>query len=296
MARHPSVSLVLGGGGVTGIAWLTGIVAGLVRAGLTINPETRFIGTSAGSVVASELACGISAETLLKRQLEPSSHRGEQFRPYSQRDADAKNVTLVEKVEGDLIQARLRIGAFALRSETPSLDERRAIIESRLTEIGWPTPPLMLTAVDVNTAQRVVLTRESGLSLLDAVMASCAVPGVWPVVPFGQIKLMDGGLHSMTNADLAIGSGRVLVLAPLGYSEGNPVSGHLGSEEAALRSSGAMACVVVPDEESRYAIGDNVLDPAHGPSSANAGLRQGLELGERLNPEWFTPSNFSAAI
>ena len=296
MARHPSLSLVLGGGGVTGIAWLTGIVAGLARAGLTTHTETRFIGTSAGSVVASELACGVSAETLLKRQLEPSSHGREQFRPYSQRDADAKNVTLVEKVKGDLILARQRIGAFALRSETTGLDERRAIIKSRLTGNSWPASPLMLTAVDVNTAQRVVLTTESGLGLLDAVMASCAVPGVWPVVPFGQIKLMDGGLHSMTNADLAIGSERVLVLAPLGYSEGNPVSGHLASEEAALRSSGAMTCVVVPNEESRHAIGDNVLDPAHGPTSANAGLRQGLELGKRLGPAWLTPSSFSTAI
>lgn len=296
MVSRYAASLVLGGGGVTGIAWLTGVMAGLVRSGLVTSADHCFIGTSAGSVVATELACGVSAETLLSRQLASPASRRERFRPYSQREADAKNVTLFEKVNGDLIQARLRIGAFALRSETPSLNGRRAIVQSRLTQTDWPAAPLALTAVDVTTAARVILNSDSGLTLVDAVMASCAVPGVWPVVPFGRSGLMDGGLHSMTNADLAMGSERVLVLAPLGYSEGNPVSGHLRSEEAALLDAGIDVCVVVPDRVSREAIGDNVLDPARGPQSAEAGLKQGLELGQRLGPAWIDPSRAAAVF
>lgn len=283
---HPqkTTSIVLGGGGVTGIAWLIGIFAGLQRNGFSVPRSCEFIGTSAGSVMCAQLAHGLSSETLLEQQLQEGG-TGETFRPYSQRDADAKNRVLVEKVNGDLVAARKRIGAFALRSETPSLDERRAIIRTRLDNQQWPDAPLRLTAVDVESAERVVLDKSTGLSLLDAVMASCAVPGVWPSVPFANMKLMDGGLYSMTNADLALGSDHVLILAPLGYSDCNPVSGHLRSEVERLRQAGASVHLIVPDEESTLAIGDNVLDPAGRGRSAEAGLRQGLAI-QGLDDIW----------
>lgn len=284
MGREVTASIVLGGGGVTGIAWLIGVFAGMQRAGFAIPSSCGFIGTSAGSVVCTQLAQGVSPEALLAQQLQEEGAK-EAFRPYSQRDSDAKNRILVDKVNGDLIQARKRIGAFALRSETPSLDERRAIIRARLSEYEWPERPLRLTAVNVESAERVVLDNGAGLSLLDAVMASCAVPGAWPAVPVGDTKLMDGGLYSMTNADLALESDHVLILAPLGYSDGNPVSGHLRAEVELLRQAGVSVDLIVPDEESAKAIGDNVLDPAERATSAAAGLRQGMAT-QHLSAIW----------
>jgi len=280
--------MVLGGGGVTGIAWLTGVIAGFIREGGVVPPGCRLIGTSAGSVVGAELAHGVPAETLVARQLHVGVAASEPFRHYSQRQADAKNRALVDKVGGDLTQARKRIGAFALRSETPSLESRRDIIRSRLTCVDWPVRPLLITAVDASTAQRVVLNKGSGLDLVDSIMASCAVPGVWPVVPLAQYRLMDGGLKSMTNADLALASDYVLVLAPLGYSDGNPVSGHLRAEVDSLRKAGAVVQVIVPDEASAEAIGDNVLDPGRRIRSAEAGLAQGQRISETLHDVWRT--------
>jgi len=107
------------------------------------------------------------------------------------------------------------------------------------------------------------------------------VPGAWPCVPMKGKPLMDGGLRSMTNADLATGSRHVLVLAPLGYSENNPVSGHLRAEVNQLIQSGATV-----DVNATQAIGDNVLDPAQRTSSAKAGLEQGLRIMDTLNPAW----------
>jgi NTE family protein len=49
---------------------------------------------------------------------------------------------------------------------------------------------------------------------------------------------MDGGIRSLTNADLAWPADTVLVIAPLGYGDGNPVSGHLRAEVAYLRERG----------------------------------------------------------
>jgi len=90
----------------------------------------------------------------------------------------------------------------------------------------------------------------------------------------------------MTNADLATGSRHVLVLAPLGYSENNPVSGHLRAEVNQLIQSGATVDVIVPDDNATPAIGDNVLDPAQRVPSAEAGLAQGLHILNTLNKSW----------
>ena len=286
MAVQTEYALVLGGGGVTGIAWLTGVLAGLTRSGLKLPEDCTFIGTSAGSAVCADLANGTTPESLLTKQLDQTSSLEETFRPYSQRDADAKNQVLFQKVNGDLVQARQRVGAFALRSDTPTLDERRRIIQARLHHHQWPEQPLILTAVDSQNGDPVLLDKHSGLNLVDAVMASCAVPGAWPCVPLKDKFLMDGGLRSMTNADLAIGSRQVLILAPLGYSENNPVSGHLRAEVDQLTQSGATVDVITPDEQSTQAIGDNVLDPAQRVPSAEAGLVQGLRILNTLNKSW----------
>jgi predicted acylesterase/phospholipase RssA len=60
------------------------------------------------------------------------------------------------------------------------------------------------------------MDRASGVALVDAVAASCAVPGIWPPVTIAERRYMDGGVRSTTNADLARGSDRILILNPIG--------------------------------------------------------------------------------
>jgi NTE family protein len=50
------VTLVCGGGGVWGVAWMTGIAIGLAEAGLDLREADSFIGTSAGSIIGTQLA------------------------------------------------------------------------------------------------------------------------------------------------------------------------------------------------------------------------------------------------
>ncbi len=281
-----SRALVLGGGGVAGIAWATGVLAGLARAGVDLAAADLFIGTSAGSVVGAQLASEVPVEDLLAAQLAPSPDSLERVRPYSQAAVDQQNRKLMDKVGGDLAEARRRIGAFARRSETVPPEARRAIVAARLPGTAWPTRALKLVAVDAETGEGRFFDNASGADFVDAVAASCAVPGAWPVVHIGGRSYMDGGIRSMTNADLAAGATRVLVLAPLGYSEGNPVSGHLHAEIKALRQAGAEAGVVVPDGDAVAAMGENVLDPARSPASAQAGLRQGAAAAASIRRLW----------
>lgn len=284
--RSTARCVVLGGGGVVGIGWEIGVAAGLARCGMSLQAAEHFVGTSAGAVAGALLASGADLEALFDAQRQPASDSAERVRPYSQADADAQNRRLVEKVGGDLRSARQRIGAFALRSETPSLQERHAIVAARLGGKDWPDTPLDLVAVDVETGDPRVFRSGEGVSLVDAVAASCAVPGVWPAVPIGGARYMDGGIASMTNAHLARGFARVLVLAPLGYSEGNPVSGHLAEEVRLLEETGSTVQVVVPDADALQAMGPNVLDPARRPMAAEAGMIQGQQRAAEWTGWW----------
>jgi NTE family protein len=163
---------------------------------------------------------------------------------------------------------------------------RREIVAARLPQAEWPMRRLGVVAVDADSGEHRLFHRDSGVGLADAVTASCAVPGTWPVVAIGERRYMDGGIRSMTNADLAAGAPHVVVVAPLGYSEGNPVSGHLRAEVALLQAAGAQVDVIVPDAPSLEALGDNVLDPARCAPSAQAGLAQGLALAPGLAARW----------
>jgi len=65
-------TLVLGGGGVAGIAWMTGLLAGLADAGQDVTGVDLVIGTSAGATVAAQLGSGLSLDELFARQVEPA--------------------------------------------------------------------------------------------------------------------------------------------------------------------------------------------------------------------------------
>lgn len=62
--------LVLGGGGVAGIAWMTGLLAGLADAGNGVTGADWLIGTSAGAAVAAQIGSGLPLEALFGRQTE----------------------------------------------------------------------------------------------------------------------------------------------------------------------------------------------------------------------------------
>ena len=122
--------------------------------------------------------------------------------------------------------------------------------------------------------------RTSGVDLLDAVCASCAVPGVWPRVPIDGRDYVDGGVHSSTNADLAAGADRTLIVVP------GQVAQDLADRIAEERASLAASMLVRADEESVAALGTNPLDPAdRGPAFA-AGRTQAGHVLDAVQTFW----------
>ncbi|GAB1331022.1 patatin-like phospholipase family protein [Streptomyces sennicomposti] len=269
-------ALVLGGGGVGGIAWITGLLAGLADKGQDVTGADLIVGTSAGSAVAAQLGSGLSLEELYARQVEPSSQAAEIM---AELDLESFAAQLgAALASGDGPRMRRAVGELALRAETVPEAERRAVIESRLPRHEWPTRRLRIVAVDAGSGEARVFDGASGVSLVDAVAASCAVPGVWPPVTIGGRRYVDGGVRSMANADYAAGASRVLVIVPMGTVEPFPSETPLERALAELRAQGAEVAVIEPDEAAKAAIGTNPLDPATRTPAAEAGRAQGRAL------------------
>ncbi|MBB4982222.1 MULTISPECIES: patatin-like phospholipase family protein [Streptomyces] len=271
-------ALVLGGGGVAGIAWITGLLAGLADAGRSrITEADLIIGTSAGSTVAAQLVSGLSLEELYARQTEPELQAAEIMAGV---DLVSFGTRIADVLKGATTGPAIRraVGRFALGAETVPEHERRAVIESRLPSHEWPARALKIVAVDAESGEPRVFDSASGVSLVDAVTASCAVPGVWPPVTIDGRRYVDGGVRAGENADYAAGSSRVLVIAPLEGVELLPSEKPLAEAVEELRAAGAEVVVVGPDEASLAAIGANPLDPSTRGPAAEAGRAQGRGL------------------
>jgi len=287
MASHETKTqaLVLGGGGVAGVAWELGIIIGLHDAGVDVRGANIVIGTSAGSAAGAQITSGAELESLFAAQLTPAEQSKERMVAFDPAQMMEAFQQAIAEAGSDRKAIRARIGAYALKVPTIPEAERRAIIEARLPVHTWPEQPLLLVAVDTETGEEYIIDRDSGVSLVDAVTASCAVPGIWPPVTIAGRRYMDGGVRSATNADLARGNDRVLILNPLGV---NADAFGIGttSEVAALERDGSQVLVIVADAASAAAMGMNPLDPATRQPSALAGRAQGRELAASVAAFW----------
>jgi NTE family protein len=267
-------TLVLGGGGVAGIAWITGLLAGLADAGQDVTSVDLVIGTSAGATVAAQLGSGLSLDELFARQVEPALQARELTAEMDLTKYAAELQPYMSGITspGDMLR---RFGRFALDAKTVPEADRRAVIESRLPSAAWPATPTKLIAVDCGSGELAAFDSGSGVGLIDAVGASCAVPGVWPPVTIDGQRYMDGGVRSSDNADLAAGAERIVVISPLGASTELPTWLPLRDVVAGLAADGASVTVISPDAASVAAIGISPLDPATRLPAATAGRAQG---------------------
>jgi NTE family protein len=274
-------ALVLGGGGITGIAWELGILKGLADAGVDLTEADLVVGTSAGSVVGAQVTSGTPIQDLYAEQLEPADQ---------EIGADLGRFTLLRLVPAMLLpgsqRTKLRrIGKLSMRAHPPGGRERIEVIRSRIGIADWPERDLKVTAVEAESGEFVAFDRSSGVDLLHAVASSCAVPLVWPAVTIDGRHYVDGGMRSTANVDLATGYDTVVVIAPLPQSFSKAMS-----IRSQLEATGAAhTAVVTPDQQALVDIGKNVLDPAKRADAARTGLRQSADVLEKVRAAWARP-------
>jgi len=257
--------VVLGGGGIAGVAWEAGIVIGLRRAGVDLSSADVIVGTSAGSIVGSHVAFGTDLQALAAAGAEAAAVPAVSLEVILSALAPLFDQGL------DPAEARRRVGATA---RAAGGDEQPYI--ARITSLlpvtdRWPQRRFMVTAVDTESGEPVAWHGGSGVRLDRAIAASCAVPTVYPPVTIGGRRYMDGGIRSATNADLAAGSSAVIVLNAIGHlTPPEP----LQRELAALGT--ATTLVITPDNAAAAVMGANLLDAAIAAPALEAGLTQAM--------------------
>jgi NTE family protein len=276
--------LVLAGGGLAGIAWETGVLLGIADeapgTARALLAADVLLGTSAGSAVAAQLGSGAGLDELFAAQL---THDSPEIDPGVQVDDIAALFLTTESAvaapDTTTAEKLRRIGAIAVAAETVTEERRRDVIAHRLPCHRWPERELRVTAIDVATGELVTFDRDSGVPLVDAVAASCAVPGAWPPVTIGDRRFMDGGVGSTVNMAAASDCDAVVVLVP--SSENGPAPFGAGAV-AEISTFPGEALAVFADEASIAAFGPNPLDPACRIPSANAGRAQGRRDATRI--------------
>jgi NTE family protein len=297
--------LVLGGGGLLGEVWMHAVLAGLEEAG---GPDAResgaFVGTSAGSIVATALAAGVKPRERLGRLAQDPSPA--QAEPAGEPLAGAPLLQALAGLGANAAApfsslalssgAAVAAGALLRRTLLARVPAGRRSLHGLVDaveglDVNWDGR-LRIAAVDVDSGRRVMFGAPGAprVSVSQAVHASCAIPGVFAPLHAGGRTYVDGGVWSPTNMDAAevnrgahvlclnpTGSIRPSVNAPAGVF--GTLSRSIAAAEAlALRHRGATVAVVNPDEPSRRAMGMNLLDPRPRAAVIAAGLEQGRRL------------------
>ncbi len=289
-------ALVLGGGGSTGNAWLIGVVAGLVEAGLDVTEADLIIGTSAGSTTAAQITSANPSELLaatlsfappLRPGAAGAAGGGGPKKPVVDHLSRMREIIAAAADATDL---RRRLCAAALDMEAASdgswSARWRAMVAPRLPSPDWPQRSVLITAVDARTGEPVVFDRDSGVDLVDAVAASCSSGLPYGI---GDSRFLDGGFRrSSENADLAAGYGRVLVLSPFGGASLAPPEWgmQLAVQIDELRASGSRVETIFPDSSAEHLFGANSMDLSLRAPAARAGHEQARALAEQLTDFW----------
>jgi NTE family protein len=299
----PRVGLVLGAGGAVGHAYHSGVLAALEEAtGWDPRQAEILIGTSAGSIVAALLRAGLSAPDLARGSLrEELSKAGRELMARAGRRTRLEtpglqhaDVSRGPAAAGLLLRPwRIRPGVLAaalLPAGTVSTEGVAAIVRG-IYGTAWPERPTWICATRLDDGRQVAFGRAGSppASLADAVAASCAIPAYFRPVVIGGKRYVDGGAHSVTNAELLAGLGLdlVIVSCPMGATRDSVAVGldlpvragvraRLSQEIAAVRRSGTPVLTFQPTRPERDAMGSNPMDPRVGPAVTRAARQSTL--------------------
>lgn len=259
---------------------MTGVLAGLRDAGADPTRADVVIGTSAGAIFGARLLAGEPARELYERQLAGA-------------DSVELEVTLGQTLRflwaalgsRDPERSVRRLGRAALKARTGPESDVYEALGPLLRGVGdWPDRALRVTAVDALTGQLRAFDADSGVTLREAVVASCAVPVVWPPVVLAGRRWMDGGSRSTANIHLARGHHHVLAIAPIPAAVGPHADA--AQQAAELTAEGAHVTLVTPDRAARRAMGRDMTVDARRPEAARAGHAQGVAVAASLPAVW----------
>jgi NTE family protein len=288
-------ALVLSGGGSVGIAWQSGLAVGLAEAGVSLAEADVVIGTSAGSAVGAQVKLGRDLSNQIDRYRSGPARGASAGRSSGSASPDrmAQLMQLMAGAEdAPPEERRRRIGQYALEAETGPEDNFVSAF-AYLRGEAWPAG-YSCTAVDALTGEFAVWQGQPGVDLDRAVASSCAVPGLFPPITINGRRYVDGGMRSGTNADLAAGNERVLIVTLMTGGARPGMSPEWAermrqareAELSAITSAGGTIETIAPDSETAAVLGLNLMDGSRLLEAAEAGIRQAKREADRLRDFW----------
>lgn len=304
------VGLVLGGGGVGGLAFHAGALFALhLDLGWDARNAEIIVGTSAGSIIGALLRADVAPEDLAAWASGASpTMAGKKFRALM-RQGD--QISRSRRLPVPTLPGRVALGALAhpsplaaaLTSVLPhgvaDHGERLTIMDPMLR--SWPTQQLWISAVRVGDGRLTWFRQHNAIEHVgpgdhvdvngvvcitpsQAVAASCAIPFLARPVRIGKHRYVDGGVRSPTNADVLAGQqlDLIIVLSPMSSTLDDPsrsparrlAQHRLEQELRVLRTLDVPVQVVRPDTPTMRAMGWNLLD-----HSNTAAVMRGAFLG-----------------
>jgi NTE family protein len=320
----PSIGLVLGAGGVVGQAYQAGVLAALEReAGWDARQAAVVVGTSAGSVTGAALRVGVPATDLAASLYGvPTSRRGgailQRILPGDAEPLPTPSVrsllrpwtlpspALLTRAARRPLAFRPEVAAVTLmpRGQVDITERARGLDE----HIGdrWPDG-LRICAVRRSDGARVVFGRPGAppTRLAPAVLASCAIPGYFRPVTIEGTEYLDGGVHSVTNADVLRSESLdlVVIVSSMSAAQGNAngadgllrrtVHRRMEREITRLEEAGTVVLSLDPGPDARRAMGLRAMAEDRSPRVIEAAYEETLRriyttpllasLGERIS-------------
>jgi predicted acylesterase/phospholipase RssA len=241
--KRSKSALVLGGGGFTGGVYEIGALRALdlLSVNRTVNQFDVYVGTSAGAFVAAAVANGVTPEEMMRVIVQqvptpfPDARVSSLLRPnYAEFVTKGlllplRLVSLVRSLIRDLGEVSAVDIAVGLAEALPSGlysgegIERyvRTILSDpdRTDDFRLLPGELYLAATDLDTCERIVFGAEGwdDVPISKAVSASTALPMIYKPVKIKDRELIDGGILSTTNLDIAVEAGAkfIVVVNPL---------------------------------------------------------------------------------
>jgi NTE family protein len=295
-AKPARRAFVFGSGGVLGFAWIVGALTAIQHE-LGIEPGVNdlTIGTSAGSVIAGLLGCGVDVDSVRRHQLgmplpqDPpiSWNYGADsggalpprpgLLPGSPRllwDGIRRpaSVSPIVALSGLLPRGRGTLGPIHRMLDT--------VVAESIPDRAWPERRTWVVATDYSTGRRVVFGKEGEpvAGLADAVCASCSIPAWYVPVEIDGVQYIDGGTRSNASVDLLFDDewDEVYLLAPMAAlnpdSPRSPVAiverrvrraitRGIMHDVAKLRANGTQVTVLTPGVEDLEVMGANLMNP-----------------------------------
>ena len=285
--------VVLGAGGVLGAAWTIGALAALeAERGFDPRDAEVLVGTSAGSVLAGFLGCGVGVDVLLDHQrgivtagapdirFDPDTDSGGALPPRPRPGIGSPRGVVSTVLRPWRVTPMGALSAV-LPQGRGSLEPVGSLVDAVCPSGAWAAhPQTWIVAMDYDSGRRTTFGRDSAphSGLRGAVMASCAIPGWYAPVRIGTRRYVDGGACSPTSLDLLAGLDldEVVVLSPmtsLEYDRPASLAGRLErqfrrlvtkrvvGEVKKVARTGTRVTLLGPGAQDLAAIGANLMDP-----------------------------------